>query len=55
MLRTSLHRVLADADTGYVSPKDVDASVSAYAQLIGDVLNTLTMGRALAAALTPMC
>ncbi len=46
-----LHRALASADAGYVTPNNIDASVSAYARLLAQVINELVLGRKLAAQL----
>ena len=46
-----LHRALASADAGYVTPNNIDASVSAYARLLAQVINELVLGRTLAAQL----
>ncbi len=49
-VHTALHRVLTDADAGYVSPKDADLSVAAFAQLIAHTINTLATGEDFAEA-----
>ena len=46
-----LHRALASSDAGYVTPNHIDASVSAYARLLAQVINELVLGRTLAAQL----
>ncbi len=46
-----LHSALASADVGYVAPKDIDESVTAFSRLIADTINELTLGTALASSL----
>ena len=46
-----LHSALASADVGYVAPKDIDESVTAFSRLIADTINELTLGAALASSL----
>ncbi len=46
-----LHNALADADIGYVAPKDIDESVSAFSRLIADTVNQLALGSVLFSSL----
>jgi len=47
-LADSLHKTLSEADSGHVTPKDVDAAVNEFAHLIALCINELALGTALA-------